>query len=73
MGLRTLKHFGISQTQLKTGRDESALMRGVKTSISVSRCRENPDCAAIFPPKFAAAKGALGGVDPCPGKGGIRG
>ena len=51
----------------------NALMRGVKTPISVSRCRENPDSAAIFAPKFAAAKRALGGVDPCPGKGGIRG
>ena len=43
-------------------------MRGVKTSISVSRCRENPDSSAIFAPKFAAAKRALGGVDPCPEK-----
>ena len=50
----------------------NALMRGVKTPISVSRCRENPDCVAIFPPKFAAAKRALGGVDPCPEKWGAR-
>ena len=48
-------------------------MRGVKTSISVSRCRENPDSAAIFAPKFAEAKRALGGVDPCPEKGGRGG
>ena len=48
-------------------------MRGVKTSISVSRCRENPDSNAIFAPKFAAAKRALGGVDPCPEKGGRGG
>ena len=48
-------------------------MRGVKTSISVSRCRENPDSSAIFAPKFAAAKRALGGVDPCPEKGGRGG
>ena len=48
-------------------------MRGVKMSISVSRCRENPDSAAIFAPKFAEAKRALGGVDPCPEKGGRGG
>ena len=52
--------FGLAKPNLKTGRDESALMRGVKTSISVSRCRENPDSSAIFAPKFAAAKRALG-------------
>ena len=67
-------HFlGLAKPNLKTGRDESALMRGVKTSISVSRCRENPDSSAIFAPKFAAAKRALGGVDPCPEKGGRGG
>ena len=69
-----LWHFlGLAKPNLKTGRDESALMRGVKTSISVSRCRENPDSSAIFAPKFAAAKRALGGVDPCPEKGGRGG
>ena len=46
----------------------NALMRGVKTPISVSRCRENPDSAAIFPPNLQSAKRALRGVDPCPEK-----
>ena len=37
-----------------------ALMRGVKTSISVSRCRENPDCAAIFPRNLPRQRERLG-------------
>ena len=48
-----------------------ALMRGVKTSISVSRCRENPDCAAIFPRNLPRQRERLGAWTHVRGRGGL--
>ena len=71
-GREPFKSFGISQTYPQQEGKKCVYLRCQDADFGVKMSWESWFCRDISP-KFARAKRALGGVDPCPEKWGARG